>query len=267
MCGRPHNRFQITPLVVGGTSVRKGAWPWLAAVFYNRISGLSFICGGTLVSPKIVVSAAHCFKTSDETVRTNEIIIYLGRYNILRWMEEGSQPAEVEQIIVHSEYMKNETSYDADVALIILKKRVQYSEYIRPICLWNGPNDINEIIGSTGTVVGWGRDGSGNMVSAEPQKISLPVVAEATCLRASDTFRYITSERTFCAGAKNGRGPCNGDSGSGMTMLRNNRWVLRGIVSASLADPVLNSCNLAEYVVFTDMAKFDHWIRSYVALN
>lgn len=196
----------------------------------------------------------------------SEVIIYLGRYNIMKWMEEGSQVREVESIIVHSEYMKNETSFDADVSIVILKSRVQYSQYIRPICLWDGSNNINDIVGASGTVVGWGRDGNGNIVSAEPQKISIPIVSEAACLRSSDTYRYITSKRTFCAGQKNGRGPCNGDSGSGMTIMRDNRWILRGIVSAALADPIKNTCNLGEYVVFTDAAKFVNWIRSYMYL-
>lgn len=118
--------------------------------------------------------------------------------------------AEVEQLIIHNDYMSKDTSYDADVAVAIMRERVQYTEYIRPICLWDGSTNINEVEGKMGTVVGWGRDGSGNIVTPEPKKINIPIVSEVVCLRSSDTYRYITSKRTFCAGRRDNNGPCNG---------------------------------------------------------
>lgn len=60
VCGKAHERFQIAPLVVGGESIQRGAWPWLVAVYLNKATGLSFNCGGNLVSTKVVVTAAHC---------------------------------------------------------------------------------------------------------------------------------------------------------------------------------------------------------------
>lgn len=263
-CGRPHDRFKISPLIVGGQTIQRGAWPWLVAVYINKATGLSFNCGGNLVSNKIVVTAAHCFRSSDKTYQASEVVIFLGRYNIMKWMEQGSQVSEVESINVHSEYMKADMSFDADVAVVVMKTRVKYTEYIRPICLWEGSDSVTDIVGNSGTVVGWGRDGNGNIVTPEPKKIQIPVVSDAVCLRSSDTYRYITSKRTFCAGKRDGYGPCNGDSGSGMAMFKNNKIMLRGIVSAALADPVMNTCNLGEYVVFTDAAKFTTWIRSFM---
>lgn len=253
-------------MVVGGNDISRGSWPWLVAIYISKASGLSFNCGGSLVSKKVVVTAAHCFKGSGKQYEANEVVIYLGRFNIMKWREEGSVLAEVESIFIHSDYRKNDMSFDADLAVVITKVRVEYSEYIRPICLWEGSTDSNDIVGEDGTVVGWGRDGSGNIVTPEPKKISIPVVSDAQCLRSSDTFVYITSNRTFCAGKRDGRGPCNGDSGSGMSMKKNGRWMLRGIVSAALADPIQNSCNLGEYIVFTDAAKFSNWIKSFMIL-
>ena len=43
--------------IVGGTNAPKGAWPWQAQI--RTSSGFPF-CGGTLVAPKWVVTAAHC---------------------------------------------------------------------------------------------------------------------------------------------------------------------------------------------------------------
>lgn len=251
-------------MVVGGETVARGAWPWLVAVYLNKAVGPTFNCGGNLISAKAVVTAAHCFRTSERTYQAHEVVLFLGRYNILNWMEAGVIAAQVEQIVIHSDYMAKDTSYDADIAVAVMKQRVQFTEFIRPICLWEGSENLNSVEGQWGTVIGWGRDGTGNIVTAEPKKISIPIVSEAECLRSSDTYRYITSERTFCAGGRDGKGPCNGDSGGGMTFKVNNKWMLRGIVSAALADPIINTCNLGDYVVFTDAAKFVNWIKLYM---
>lgn len=265
-CGLPSPKYSITPLIVGGKTIPRGTWPWLAAVYINKVTGLTFNCGGNLVSSKVVVTAAHCFRTPEKEYKADEVIIYLGRYNIMKWSEKGSHVTEVDQIYVHDDYMKEEQNFDADVAIVVMTDRIKYTDFIRPICLWEGSENVNDIVGSSGTVVGWGRDGSGNIVTPEPHKINVPIVADDVCLRSSDIFRYITSKRTFCAGSRNGLGPCNGDSGSGMAIYKNNRIYLRGIVSAALSDPVMNMCKLKDYVVFTDAAKFGTWIRSYMNL-
>lgn len=49
-----------------------------------------------------------------------------------------------------------------------------------------------------------------------------------------------------------------------MSLLHNNRWTLRGIVSAGINDANTGGCKLTDYVVFTDVAKFIDWIRSYM---
>lgn len=251
-------------LVVGGETVKRGAWPWLVAVYLNKASGPTFNCGGNLVSAKTVVTAAHCFRTSERIYTASEVVLFLGRYNIQNWNEAGFKAAPVEQIVIHSDYMSKDSSYDADIAVVIMQERVEFTEFIRPICLWELSDNLNTVVGQFGTVIGWGRDNMGHIVTPEPKQIMVPVVSEAECLRSSDTYRYITSQRTFCAGRLDNTGPCNGDSGGGMTFKRNNKWMLRGIVSAALADPIVNSCNLAQYVVFTDAAKFVSWIRLYM---
>lgn len=62
-----------------------------------------------------------------------------------------------------------------------------------------------------------------------------------------------------------GSGPCNGDSGGGMFLPSHTegggtRWLLRGVVSRSLKVVSTGECDLAQYVVFTDLAIFKTWI-------
>lgn len=51
-------------------------------------------------------------------------------------------------------------------------------------------------------------------------------------------------------------------SGGGLTLYHNDRWTLRGIVSAGLSDANTGACKLMDYVVFTDVTYFTSWIRT-----
>lgn len=77
----------------------------------------------------------------------------------------------------------------------------------------------------------------------------------------SKTFNIILYF-SHISGEKDGTGPCNGDSGGGLFINMSGKWMLRGIVSSSLIAPhTTNTCNLHEYVVYTDAAKYTSWIK------
>lgn len=172
--------------------------------------------------------------------------------------------AQIEKIIIHEDYKRmNDYSFDADIAVIILKQTVKYTEYIRPTCLWPGSTSISDIISHKGTIVGWGRDITG-VYSNASNKIELPVVTTQTCINSHEDFEYLMSERTFCAGKEDAAGPCNGDSGGPFCLKMNDRWYLRGIVSSSLFQNSSTSCFRHKYLVFTDIAPFLPWIRSFL---
>lgn len=59
---------------------------------------------------------------------------------------------------------------------------------------------------------GWGKNDDGKLNTDYPKKVNVPIVSDGTCLRAHEAFVHITSDRTFCAGGRNGEGPCQGDS-------------------------------------------------------
>eukprot|EP00102_Acyrthosiphon_pisum_P007886 XP_003243712.1 PREDICTED: CUB and peptidase domain-containing protein 1-like [Acyrthosiphon pisum] len=89
----------------------------------------------------------------------------------------------------------------------------------------------------------------------------MPVVSQQTCLWSYPQFySEFTSDKTFCAGFRNGTSVCNGDSGGGMVFARNHRWYLRGIVSLTVAKDGLRVCDTRHYVVFTDVAKYTDFI-------
>lgn len=310
VCGTRFSESEITPLVFGGEDTQRGDWPWMVcntiicilvfktmvsyfqvAIYLNKPTGLSFNCGGTLISSKTVITAAHCINTSTKNYRAREVVLYLGRYSLIDWSEVGAIATNVEEIVIHKDYKRQRESFDADIAILLMTKRVEFNEFVRPACLWPGESSIQEIEGKSGTVVGWGKDGTDRVVSNIPKKVDLPIVNSITCVQTSESLSKAVSNRTFCAGTLNGDGPCHGDSGDtnprinlllfafdkysftillnmnvvaggGLTLYHENRWVLRGIVSAGLSDANTGSCKLMDYVVFTDVTYFTSWIMT-----
>ena len=53
--------------VVGGATSRPGAWPWQVSITNNKsLKTSSHLCGGSIVTPLWIVSAAHCFLNGDD---------------------------------------------------------------------------------------------------------------------------------------------------------------------------------------------------------
>ncbi|KAK9874456.1 hypothetical protein WA026_002797 [Henosepilachna vigintioctopunctata] len=255
-CGRP---VVTNSLILNGESVPRGAFPWLVAIFVKTDRGLAYQCTGTLISKRHVVTAAHCVKEGTYLSNPDKIVLLMGRLNIQDW--GGSEDERIigaDDLYVHPDYKFSKA--DADIAVIVMKAEVSFTNFIRPICIWKDDDDLSSIVGRKGTVVGWGRDEHGHKVSPEPKQIEMPIVSQEKCLRSDDSFVHITSERTFCAGDRKGSGPCNGDSGGGFVMLRNGKWHLRGVVSMSLSDVHTKTCDLSNYVVFTDASKYKNWL-------
>lgn len=213
ICGTRYAESEVIPLVFGGEETKRGDWPWMVAIYLNKPTGLSFNCGGSLISSKVVISAAHCINTSTKNYKPNEVLLWLGRYSLIDWSEVGAISSNVEEIIIHVDYKRQRESYDADIALLVMNKQVEFNQYVRPVCLWSGPPNIHEVEGKKGTVVGWGKDGTDRIVSNIPKRIDLPIVNSITCVQTSESLYKAVSNRTFCAGTLNGDGPCHGDSG------------------------------------------------------
>lgn len=260
ICGKP---ILTTPLIFGGHKTARGQYPWLVALYRKKKKGSTeFKCGATLVSRNAVITAAHCLKFDSHTMSINEIMIILGKHNLDDFSEAGSQTMYAKDIIVHPDFMTKDTSFDADIAIILLKRPVQYSQYIRPLCVFS--ELVQHFPGETGTVIGWGKDHLEGTIKSYPSTIEMSLVSDAVCLRSHESFQYITSNRTFCAGNANWTGPCNGDSGGPLMFKRGGKWFLKGIVSASPIDVETHSCDLRTYVVFTDVTKFLTWIKRHI---
>lgn len=189
----------------------------------------------------------------------------MGKHNLRVENETGAVTYEVLDIILHKDWKYKEVSYDADISLIVLEIEVDLSrrERVAIVCL--PQQSDNEVVGN-GTVVGWGisKRSVANLENFDTtlNELLLPVIPQPICLEMEE-FYLGSSKRTFCAGFMNqGKSSCKGDSGGGFYQVNRlaGGYILSGIVSASLRDPMLNPCRTDTYNIFTNVGKFVDWI-------
>ncbi|KAH8388321.1 hypothetical protein KR093_003857 [Drosophila rubida] len=259
ICGR--ERAVTTPLIFHGVQVARGQLPWMVALFERRETGVNFFCGGTLVSASTVLTAAHCFRMSGREISANQAAVSLGR-NTLDLVSAG-ELRQVSTLVIHDEYTIDNFT-DADIALLRMSTPVSFSDFIKPICLWNENYRLQLPSGYVSYVAGWGADEVGNVNTRIAKMTNTDILTETECIRglkSRDGVMKVT-ERTICASNKQGAGPCYGDSGGGLMLQENDVWLLRGVVSAG--QQLANRCDLSQPVIYTDVARHINWVRQHL---
>ncbi|XP_052748282.1 uncharacterized protein LOC113522153 [Galleria mellonella] len=206
------------PLVVGGKVVSIREFPHMALLGWTKLEngGYAWKCGGSLLSDKFVLTAAHCaYQEKDNTVVPGAPrVVQLGSSYL---DDTGALVVKVAAVYRHSKYTQTRSYFDT--ALAKLAKTVTFSEVIQPACLGVPPS-----VGEHVVATGWGRTEYGGDQSLELRSVSIPVWDMADCRRILGVTRKLpegpSSDSQVCAGDKNGgKDTCQGDSG-GPAQLR-----------------------------------------------
>ncbi|XP_053687032.1 serine protease 53-like [Sabethes cyaneus] len=253
-------RFGIQ-LIHHGWIAEKGQWPWHVALYHRTTAhGSEYRCGGTLIDQRHILTSAHCVvRSNGYPMAAEAITIHLGQYD-LQEQTDQVQIMSVAEVHVHSDFETNRN----DIALLVLKSTVQYSDYVIPICLdrkANSRDEANKLEGLRGSVTGWGQLANGSL-PRQLRTAEMPIVSHLECVQNDPVlFGRFLNPSVFCAGDKNGTSVCKGDSGGGMYVSEGDRWILKGIVSFSGLDKHSN-CDTSKFVVFANVVYHHSWISN-----
>ncbi|KAG8010258.1 Serine protease hepsin [Nibea albiflora] len=254
-CGR---RSFAADRIVGGVDARQGSWPWQVSLQYDGVHQ----CGGSIISNRWIVSAAHCFPERYRFV--NRWRVLLGSiYN----KPVNANVAEVKTIVYHSSYLPfvdaNIDDNSRDIAVLALTQPLTFNEYIQPVCL---PAYGQRLIdGQMGTVTGWGNVGYYGHLADVLQEANVPIISDTVC-NAPDYYDNQITTSMFCAGyEKGGTDACQGDSGGPFVaddcLSKTSRYRLLGVVSWG------TGCAMAKKPgVYTRVSRFLPWISTAMRL-
>ena len=236
----------VNSKIVGGSATVIADFPW--QVYY--ISG-NFRCGGSIISGKWVITAAHCTKNSTGgAISASDMFVKVGADNPSN-VNEG-KTYSVSQVIVHPGF-DNQTLLN-DIALLRLKDSINFPN-ATPIKLVNA-DDVTEgaiVPGVMSWVTGWGyTQVNPNVLPTALQKVQLPIISNA---QASTVWSDIPATDLMAGFLNGNKDACNGDSGGPLVVPVLGEYKLAGLVS-------WGSANCNTYGAYTRVSDFESWIRT-----
>ncbi|XP_058058346.1 modular serine protease-like [Anopheles bellator] len=273
VCGTPTPDAEA--YIIGGRNVSITEVPWHVAIYKNlnnqtladvRSADWQYVCGGTILTERLVVTAAHCFWASEGFFDKRFFRIVAGKYRRdLATIEAlPVQIFQLQEILHQPQYQDFSGYYNLDIAIVVLSDFISFRTYIRPICLERNLRTESEKRikpNSLGRVAGWGFTTSTGVLSSVLKVIDIPTVDYVTCREFSPiAYRPFLTGDKFCAGdPRTGTGVCQGDSGGGFALAKETNgetvYYLYGVVS-SAPRAATGGCDNNKYVAFTEVQNY-----------
>lgn len=209
----------VKPMVIGGEDAYQGQFPYLVSIQRPGQDGMEHFCGGTLIGPAAVLTAAHCVvrytqgepdrDPADLSLVVDRAVLSDARTGKVRGVARWNGTY---QIHVHPGWDASKGT-GIDVAVVQLDASVADVPVMR---LPTAGSDVLERPGTLLVTAGWGNmSGDGFLPATQLQWVQVPLLAPWECSFAypgpDERFTF-NARQQVCAGVT-GRDACQGDSG------------------------------------------------------
>jgi secreted trypsin-like serine protease len=218
--------------IVGGQQAQPNQFPWQVSM-RRSLTGSHF-CGGSVITPNYVLTAAHC--TDGQTAGSIEVAAGEHTRSAISAVR---QLRDVTRITQHNLYNSATTDYDASI--LTLSSALSINAQVLPVCPPASTNK-DDYIGRSLVISGWGTTSSGGSCCPDTLLWTTVTGLSTTSCQADYNTPINPSTitaRMICAAAP-GRDTCQGDSGGPMVWRRaNGQYELVGLTSwgRGCADP------------------------------
>ncbi|KAK0180721.1 hypothetical protein PV327_003077 [Microctonus hyperodae] len=222
--------------IIGGDVASLKEFPFIVSI---RIDGKHH-CGGSIISSRHVLTAAHCVIHFDNLIYS-KLSVISGTISLTN----GGESHQIKLIRYHESYNSLDKSSPNDIAIIELEKPMTFNDVQHEIPIATSANQD----GVRGTAIGWGFTAVNlPFMSPELRKVNLEIMGPKRCQYFSPTQLWT---HQICAIGYSGYGTCTGDSGG--PLIYNNELI--GVLSYG------TPCAVGKPDVFTSTYYYYHWIK------
>ncbi|MGH6736442.1 MAG: serine protease [Methyloceanibacter sp.] len=257
-----------TEMIVGGQPAAQGKYPWQVRLYESMDDDIGF-CGGSVIAPQWVLTAAHCL------VDTEKVVVGYGDVDRTK-----TKKVESEKIIVHPAYLDG---HKADIALVKLAQPIDNAPVIPLVDTASSQDALKP--GVKATVTGWGAiwdfqifnnammagrrtlserrllDDEELQAPRRLHEVDIEVIDPDECKAVYESLQqsgFTIGDTEICAtGPRGGKDSCYGDSGGPLVVPSDapSGYVQVGIVSwgPQCGNPLFPG-------VYTRVSSFSDWI-------
>ncbi|XP_034477883.1 venom serine protease [Drosophila innubila] len=235
--------------ITNGVEAAKHEFPSMVGL-RDVNSNIPILCGGSIISDRFIVTAAHC---TDRQPMPSRWLALIGVHDLRLDRESmfASQYA-IQRIFKHPEY--NSVQVTNDIALFQTVRSIIWSRGVAPICLPFGQLQLYEVV----DIAGWGTLSFGSAKSNTLQKAKVMTIVNSDCSARYNTSIYPNQVCTYDHTGL-GQDSCQYDSGGPVILRQRSRMFLLGVISYG------RSCGQSYGIgVNTRVSAHLNWIRGYV---